>query len=119
MTTRDYNQEIIDTEDHLFACFDYDVMHPYYIRAMAPFFKPGKTLEMGSYEGHFTKLLKEQVDELECSSASSNAVALCKSDPELRIKFHNDVFENVNLPHKYKNVILHMFSSARMTELAY
>ena len=52
---------------------------------------------------HFTKLLKEQVDELECVEASSNAVAARKSDPELQdIKFHNDV-ENVNLPHKYKN----------------
>jgi 2-polyprenyl-3-methyl-5-hydroxy-6-metoxy-1,4-benzoquinol methylase len=105
---RDYNKELVDTEDHLYAYdFDYDVMHPYYIRAMAPFLKSGKSLEMGSFEGHFTKLLRKQVDELECVEASSNAVAVCKSDPQLQdLKFYNDVFEKVSLPYKYKNIVL-------------
>lgn len=105
---RDYNKELVDTEDHLYAYdFDYDVMHPYYIRAMGPFLKSGKSLEMGSFEGHFTKLLRKQVDELECVEASSNAVAVCKSDPQLQdLKFYNDVFEKVSLPYKYKNIVL-------------
>ncbi len=105
---RNYDKELIDTGDHKYAYdFDIDVMHPYYMRSMKMFLKSGASLEMGSYKGQFTKLLKRNVDELDCIEASSDAVEHCKADPELKeVKFYNDVFEKVSLPKKYKNVII-------------
>ncbi|HBH16061.1 MAG TPA: class I SAM-dependent methyltransferase, partial [Leclercia adecarboxylata] len=36
---RDYNKEIKDAVDHQYAYgFDFDVMHPFMIRAFTPFF---------------------------------------------------------------------------------
>ena len=105
---RNYNNELIDTVDHKYAYdFDLDVMHPYFLRATKTFFKSGISLEMGSYKGNFTKLLRKNVDALECVEASLDAVEHCNSDPDLKgIKFYNDVFENLRLPHKYKNIII-------------
>jgi len=41
---RDFNQETRDTEDHKYAYnFDFDVMHPFMIRAFEPFFRDGET----------------------------------------------------------------------------
>lgn len=52
MTLRDYNLEIKDTANHQYAYnFDFDVMHPFMIRAFTPFFKPGNLLELGSFKG--------------------------------------------------------------------
>ena len=89
---RDYNQELLNKSEHQYM-FDFDVkvMHPYMVRAMKTFLKDGKTLEMGSYKGYFSKLLQKTVSNLECIEASSDAVAEFKSDPALTdITVYND-----------------------------
>ena len=46
---RDYNNELNDTSDHKYAYdFDFDVMHPFMMRAFEPFLgNDDRALEMG------------------------------------------------------------------------
>ena len=60
---RNYDQELADTSDHEYAYdFDFDVMHHFMLRAFRPFLQKGRSLELGSFKGDFTKkLIKELV----------------------------------------------------------
>ena len=56
MTTRNYNHELKDTAERTYSYgFDLDVMHPYMLRTFEPFFRQGSLLELGSFQGEFTK----------------------------------------------------------------
>lgn len=79
MTLRDYNLEIKDTADHQYAYnFDFDVMHPFMIRAFTPFFKPGNLLELGSFKGDFTARLAEKFNAITCVEASEEAMTIAR-----------------------------------------
>jgi len=53
---RDYNCESRDNAGRKYAYqFDFDVMHPYMIKSFAPFFKHGEALELGCFQGAFTR----------------------------------------------------------------
>lgn len=106
-TTRDYNQELKDTSDHQYAYgFDFDVMHPYMLRSFEPFFRHGRTLELGSFKGDFTRRLSQRFDDITCVEASSEALSIARAALPERIKFINSRFEDVVLPEKYDNIIL-------------
>lgn len=106
-TTRDYNQELKDTVDHQYAYgFDFDVMHPYMLRSFEPFFRQGRTLELGSFKGDFTRRLSQRFDDITCVEASSEALRVAKAALPGRIKFVNSRFEDAVLPEKYDNIIL-------------
>jgi 2-polyprenyl-3-methyl-5-hydroxy-6-metoxy-1,4-benzoquinol methylase len=105
---RDYNKETKDTIDHQYKYnFDFDIMHPYMIKSFEPFFKKGNILELGSYEGEFTKKLIPYFKNITCVEASDKAVfkaaiLLEKQD----IIYYNTLFEDVNLTEKYNNIIM-------------
>lgn len=105
---RNYNKETKDTIDHQYKYnFDFDVMHPYMIKSFEPFFKKGSILELGSYEGEFTKRLIPYFKNITCVEASNEAVfkaavLLEKQD----IIYYNALFENVDLTEKYNNIIM-------------
>ena len=104
---RDYNKELQDNEGRkYFYGFDYDVMHPYMLKSMLPFLKPGKTLELGSHEGNFTKLLLSHCQNITCVEASSTAAEKAKNKIGDQVTIINDTFENLNLEKKYDNIIL-------------
>ena len=64
---RDYNEELLDTSNHLYAYnFDFDVMHPYMIKAFLPFFRAGNLLELGSFKGDFTRRLISYYKDITC-----------------------------------------------------
>ena len=53
---RDFDQEFDDNVGRIYAYnFDVDIMHPYMIRSFKPFFKEGTLLELGSFQGNFTR----------------------------------------------------------------
>lgn len=107
MTKRDYNAELKDTADHKYAYnFDFDVMHPFMIRAMEPFFKEGNMLELGSFKGDFTKRLMDKFDDITCVEASDEAIEMAKNDLGGNIKYINGLFEEVELTEKYDNIVL-------------
>lgn len=106
-STRDYNTELKDTNDHKYAYnFDFDVMHRFMMKAFEPFFIKGNCLELGSFKGDFTRRLTPFFNDLTCVEASDVALEIAKQKLGNTVKFFNDLFENVSLPVKYDNVIL-------------
>ena len=105
--SRDYNQELKDVADRQYAYnFDIDVMHPFMIRSFQSFFKKGNCLELGSFKGDFTKRLLLFFDDTTCVEASTEAIQESRKRLGDRVKHVNSIFENVDLPVKYDNVIL-------------
>ncbi len=106
-TKRDYNNELKDTADHKYGySFDYDVMHPFMIKAFSPFFKTGNFLELGSHEGNFTKRFLPFFEDITCVEASDAAISKAKLELGTSVKFINSLFETAALPTKYDNIVL-------------
>jgi 2-polyprenyl-3-methyl-5-hydroxy-6-metoxy-1,4-benzoquinol methylase len=104
---RDYNTELKDTADHKYAYnFDFDVMHHFMLKSFMPFFKPGNLLELGSFKGDFTKRIIPHFDDITCVEASNEAIELAKNNLGNKVNYINSLFETVNLPKKYNNIIL-------------
>lgn len=105
---RDYNKEIKDTADHKYAYnFDFDVMHGYMLKSFEPFFlKEGKLLELGSFQGDFTKRLIPHFRDITCVEASDEAIAVAKEKCGNGVAFIHSLFETAILPAKYENIIL-------------
>ena len=106
-TNRDYNKELKDTKDHKYAYgFDLDVMHPYMLRSMKPFFRDGNFLELGSFLGDFTKRFIPLFNDITCVEASDEAIVTAREKFGDKVKFINSLFETTELPVKYDNIIL-------------
>lgn len=106
-TIRDYNKEIKDTSTHKYAYnFDLDVMHPFMIKAFIPFFLQGNALELGSFKGEFTARLLDHFNDVTCVEASDEALEYAKQKLDRNVDFIHALFETVNLPQKYDNIIL-------------
>lgn len=103
---RDYNKEFKDNERKYFYGFDYDVMHPFMLKAFTPFFKEGNLLELGSFKGEFTHRLTPLFKDITCVEASSEAIEIAQKKLRNDIKFKNSLFENTTLPTKYDNIVL-------------
>lgn len=101
---RDYNNEIENNSRKYAYGFDLDVMHPYMIRSFTPFIKKGNALELGCYQGAFTKRLAELFLDITCVEASSNAIQVAKQS--VNAIFINNTFENCILSRKYDNIFL-------------
>ena len=104
---RDFNRELKDTSEHKYAYnFDFDVMHPFMIKSFLPFFREGNALELGSFKGDFTRRIIPFFKDITCVEASDEAIKVANSEFGDKVKFVNALFETVNLPVKYDNIIL-------------
>jgi 2-polyprenyl-3-methyl-5-hydroxy-6-metoxy-1,4-benzoquinol methylase len=104
---RNYNQELKDTSDHKYAYnFDFDVMHHYMIESFKHHFIKSNCLELGSSKGDFTKRLIPYFDDITCVEASDDAIKISKQNLKGNITYFNSLFETVELPKKYDNIIL-------------
>lgn len=104
---RDYNKEFKDNEGRKYGySFDYDVMHPYMLKSFIPFFRQGNFLELGCFKGEFTQRFLPYFNDITCVEASDEALLEAKQKLGEEIKFFNSVFEDVNLPAKYDNIIM-------------
>lgn len=107
MAKRNYDKETRDSKDHKYAySFDFDVMHPFMLRAFLPFFIPGNLLELGSFKGEFTKKLLPYFNQITCIEASNQAIEIARKTVSKKVIFLNALFENVTLPEKYDNIIM-------------
>lgn len=108
--SRNYNVELDDSsnaENEKYAySFDFDVMHPYMIRSFEPFFKSGSLLELGSYQGQFTRHFLDRFDDITCVEASGEAIAEARRKLGDRVQFVHSMFETVSLPRRYDNIVL-------------
>jgi len=104
---RNYNQELKDTQGRMYAYnFDFDVMHHYMIESFKHHFVEGNCLELGSSKGDFTKRLIPYFNDITCVEASDEAIKTAKQNLNHDIEYFNSLFENVQLPKKYDNIIL-------------
>ena len=108
MTHRNYTAETKDNDERqYFYGFDYDVMHPFMMQSFVPHLRSGSALELGSFEGGFTKRLYDHCGDLTCVEVSDDAVDKAKSLLEGKdIEFHTSLFEDVTLSQKYKNIFM-------------
>lgn len=110
LTTRDYNDEWDDfknDESERYAYgFDYDVMHPFMIKSFEPFFRKGGLLELGSFQGDFTRKFLPYFDDVTCVEASDVAVEEARKKLGDKVRFVNSLFESATLPKRYENVVL-------------
>lgn len=107
MNKRDYDQELRDTADHKYTyTFDLDVMHPYMLKSFEPYIRAGNVLELGSFEGNFTKRLSAYFDNITCVEASAKAIESAKIKLGADITFIHAQFEEATLPTRYDNIIL-------------
>lgn len=109
MSSNHFDRATRDTPDHKYAYdFDFDVMHPFMLRAFQPFMHPaGNLLELGSFKGDFTRRLAGHFQDITCVEASGEAVTAARQIHELaQVRFHNETFEAVHLPGHYDNIVL-------------
>jgi 2-polyprenyl-3-methyl-5-hydroxy-6-metoxy-1,4-benzoquinol methylase len=106
-TKRNFNEELKDTSDHKYGySFDFDVMHPFMLRSFIPFFKDGNLLELGSYKGHFTRIILPFFKDVTCVEASDQAIEIARKEFGDKVIYVNSLFEIASLPTKYNNIIL-------------
>jgi 2-polyprenyl-3-methyl-5-hydroxy-6-metoxy-1,4-benzoquinol methylase len=103
---RDYNKEHTDNDRKYTYGFDLDVMHPYMLKSFEPFFKSGNFLELGSFQGNFTKRFLPYFEDITCVEASDDAIKIAKNLLGNKVTFINSLFENVTMPTKYDNIVL-------------
>lgn len=107
-TVRNFNQELKENQERKYAYdFDLEVMHHYMMRAFEPFIRADdKALEMGSYHGAFTLRLVERFSNLTAIEASSEAVAITEAKFGSKVKFINEVFEDLDFDDKFDAIFL-------------
>jgi 2-polyprenyl-3-methyl-5-hydroxy-6-metoxy-1,4-benzoquinol methylase len=106
IVSRDYNAEAKDHADHRYAYgFDY-LMHDYMLKTFAPFFVNGNALELGCFEGNFTKKLLERFPIVEAVEASSDCIAIASNNVGGAVKFHHSTFETFKSDQRYDNIFL-------------
>jgi 2-polyprenyl-3-methyl-5-hydroxy-6-metoxy-1,4-benzoquinol methylase len=76
------------------------------IRSFEPFFIEGNVLELGSFQGDFTKRLLPYFDQITCVEASDEAIKIAQQILPAQVKTINALFEEAILPEKYDNIIL-------------
>ena len=106
---RDYDKESKDNRERKYAYnFDFDVIHPYMIKSFKPFIKKGTALELGCFQGAFTKRIAEIFDRVICVEASEEAINIAKQrlNKYNHICFINSLFEKTKLEEKYDNIFL-------------
>lgn len=105
---RDFNKETKDNAVRKYAySFDFDVMHGFMLKSFLPFFQAGNLLELGSFQGAFTKRLAPHFEDITCVEASDEAIELAKKElSNKKVKFIHSTFETVKLKRKYNNIVL-------------
>lgn len=108
---RNFNEEFTDSDSkecgrQYAYSFDYDVMHPYMIKAFEPFFRKGCLLELGSFKGSFTKRFLSHFDDITCVEASEVAIEEARSSLGDKVHYVHSRFETVSLPKRYDNIVL-------------
>ncbi|HXA41123.1 MAG TPA: class I SAM-dependent methyltransferase [Phenylobacterium sp.] len=91
---RDLNREFADTEARKYA-YDFDYrMHGYMLRAFEGKLPAGRALEMGCFEGEFTKRLAAIYEDLTTVEGSSDLIAVARTAAPARVSFVLSRFED-------------------------
>lgn len=103
---RDYDKEIQDNTRKYAYGFDYDVMHPFMLRAFSSMFQDGDALELGCFKGNFTEHMLRYFDDITCVDASGEAITVAKERIGDKALFIHSTFEELTLQKTFKNIFL-------------
>lgn len=107
MTTRDFDSLTKDVAERKYAYgFDFDVMHPFLIRAFSPFFRNGSVLELGCFQGDFTRRLVPLFNDITCVEASGEALTVARERLGDGVHWVSGTIESAQLPRRYDNIVL-------------
>lgn len=104
---RNYNNEYQDNERKYAYNFDF-VMYNYKFYTYKNFINKQNPslLELGCYQGNFTKLLSEKFDNITVIEASDELINTAKKNVGEKVNFINSTFEEVELQNKYDYIFL-------------
>ena len=100
MSIRDYNREYQDGARKYQYDFD-GVVQRYIMKALAPFFRPGRALELGCYTGDVTELIANVYSDLTVVEASAALVKVASGRLGGRARFITSTFEDARLDGQY------------------
>lgn len=104
---RDYDNEWKDTAERRYAYdFDMEVMHPFMVRAMEPFWRSGPVLELGSFRGQFTQRLLDHFSSVTCIEASGEAVQSARERLGHRVDVIQSRFEDATLNSRFETIVM-------------
>lgn len=116
MNNRNYNREFADTDDRKYA-YDFDyLMHDYLLRVFSEHFKGGDALELGCFEGEFTRKLQQHFKSVTVVEAASNLIEIARSKVRRDVEFHLSRFETVDLPMQKFDAIFLMHTLEHLDE---
>ena len=103
---RDLNSEFQDNAHRKYAYnFDYH-MHDFMLRTFAPHLTRGRALELGCFEGEFTKKLTAFYDDLTVVEGASELIAKARQQVTGNVKFILERFEDFKPAEPYDAVFL-------------
>ncbi len=103
---RDLNREFADTADRRYA-YDFDYrMHGYMLRAFEGQLPKGRALELGCFEGEFTKRLAALYADLTTVEGASDLIAVARAAAADRVKFVHSRFEDFEPNERFDAVFL-------------
>ncbi len=104
---RDLDREARDNAGRRYAYrFDFEVMHPFMLRAFEPHLLPGRALELGCFRGDFTLRLAERFGDLTCVEGSAEAIEEARRRVGSRARLVHARFEEARLDGRFENVFL-------------
>jgi 2-polyprenyl-3-methyl-5-hydroxy-6-metoxy-1,4-benzoquinol methylase len=105
MTVRDYNREYRDGARKY--AYDFDtVLRGYMMRALEPFLRPGRALELGCYTGDVTELIADRYTDLTVVEASEELITATRRRLGDRAAFVHSTFETASLDGMFDAVFL-------------
>ena len=106
MSSRNYEKEFQDTEKHKYA-YDFDeILRQFMIREFCQFISGDSVLEMGCFEGDFTKYLASHYKEVHVLEASEALTGFAKDRLPKNVSFTVATFEEAYLEEKYDGIFI-------------
>lgn len=93
---RDYNTEFAESDKRLYAYnFDYR-MHEFMERSFAPWLRGDRALELGCYEGAFTRRIRARFPDTTVIEGSDQLIAMARDAVNPDVRFVHGRFEDVD-----------------------
>jgi 2-polyprenyl-3-methyl-5-hydroxy-6-metoxy-1,4-benzoquinol methylase len=103
---RNVEKEYQDNEHRQYA-YDFDsVVRRYMMRSLAPFFRQGKALEIGCFEGESTSLWAECFYDLTVIEGAESLIAIAKEKVPSRVRFVHGMIETAEMEPIYDSIFL-------------
>lgn len=103
---RNHNTEFQDNTDRRYA-YDFDhLLRGYMLRTLEPWFRPGKALELGCFEGAMTEVLAARCPDLTVVEAADQLIEVARARVPGRVKFVHSTIEDAKFDSVFDTIFL-------------